>query len=294
MTNKERAPITWTDFSALRWGGVDKPNSRMGKLKLHEFAKKNDLNCLDVITKFDSASAISLSTIPSEFFVLKAEGLWSGKGIYVLHKIVGTDLFYDVKNDKAWTEGALKEAAAQLEFEKGKKLPFFVEKKAVDEDQSKHIPLDYKLFTFYGSVKFILQVDRNYATPKICFFDGEFNPIVDSRVQPAMQYKQAEAIHRVPRCSQQMIALAQNVTKKLCAPFISVDCYATSEGAVLGELTHTPGGPWFQSMYSFSDEFDLELGQAWHEASHALGIRIPMLSVPYTVKLKDKLYRTIY
>lgn len=41
-------------------------------------------------------------------------------------------------------------------------------------------------------------------------------------------------------------------------------------------------------------EFDLELGQAWHEASHALGIRIPMLSVPYTVKLKDKLYRTIY
>lgn len=289
-----RPPLTWTDFSALRWSGVDKPSSRVGKLGLQRFAKKQGLAYLDIVRRFESAADISLVDLESDSFVLKAANLWSGQGVYVLHKVLGTDLFYDVKNKKAWTEHALRKNALQLEEKIGKKIQFFIERRAYDEDASNHIPLDYKLFAFYGSVKFILQVDRNVSPPALCFFDGEFQAISDGSVFIPAALKQSLGEPKVPECAAQLIELAQQVSLQLQATFVSVDCYATPDGAVLGELTHTPGGPWYQTMYAFSEEFDLELGRAWRNAYKALNMDVPELTVPYVVELKGKKYRTIY
>ena len=155
---------------------------------------------------------------------------------------------------------------------------FFIERRAYDEDSANRIPLDYKLFTFYGVVKFILQVDRNVSPPALSFFDGEFQSITDGRVFIPPSLKQIAGKPRVPKCAHQLIQLAQQVSLKLKATFVSVDCYASTDGAVLGELTHTPGGPWYQSMYAFSAEFDLELGRAWRAAFNALNLNIPDLT----------------
>ncbi|MEZ2743015.1 ATP-grasp fold amidoligase family protein [Paenalcaligenes hominis] len=169
-----------------------------------------------------------------------------------------------------------------------------MERRAYDEDPANRIPLDYKLFTFYGVVKFILQVDRNVSPPVLSFFDGEFQPITDDRVFIPPSLNQPAGKHRVPQCAHQLIQLAQQLSLKLKATFVSVDCYASTDGGVLGELTHTPGGPWYQNMYIFSPEFDLELGRAWRAAYNALNLDIPDLTVPYVVELKGKKYRTIY
>ena len=88
--------------------------------------------------------------------------------------------------------------------------------------------------------------------------------------------------------------MARQVTLKLEAPFVSVDCFATPDGPMLGELTHTPGGPWYQGMYSFSPEFDLELGQAWRDALVRLGLPEVYVSVPYHVKNNGQILRTIH
>ncbi len=37
-------------------------------------------------------------------------------------------------------------------------------------------------------------------------------------------------------------------------------------GAVIGELTPAPGGPYYGDMYKFTESFDLELGQEWETA----------------------------
>lgn len=289
-----RPPLTWTDFSALRWSGVDKPSSRIGKLALQRFAEKHGLAYLDIVHRFDSAAAISFSDVTLDSFVLKAANLWSGQGVYMLHRVADTDLFYDVKNQVTWTEQSLKQNAMQLEEKRGRKTPFFIERRAFDEQDKNRIPLDYKLFTFYGVVKFILQVDRNVNPPALCFFDGEFQPITDDRVVIPPALKQSQGAPQVPHCAAQLIQLAQQLSLALNATFVSVDCYATPDGAVLGELTHTPGGPWYQTMYAFSAEFDLELGRAWRAAYQALNLKIPELKVPYVVELKGKQYRTIY
>ena len=87
-----RPPLTWTDFSALRWSGIEKPSSRIGKLALQRFAKKEGLAYLDIVRRFEDAEHIDLSHLGLDSFVLKAANLWSGQGVYMLHKVVGTDL----------------------------------------------------------------------------------------------------------------------------------------------------------------------------------------------------------
>ena len=290
----QRVPLTWSDFSALRWSGIEKPASRMGKLKLQQYAEKHGFACPNVLGRFDSAAAIKLDSVKADAFVLKAEGLWSSEGVYVLHKIIGLNLFYEIKSQRVLSEKQIIQAALELEARFNKKIMFFIEQRVFDEDSEKIIPLDYKLFTFYDRVEFILQVDRNYTPPRFCFFDGQFNVINDDRVQVSSYAQQPAATPRVPKCAEHMLRLAANLTKKLKATFISVDCYATPDGAVLGELTHTPGGPWFQRMYYFSDSFELELGRYWRLAYQTLQQDIPLLTVPHEVKLKGKVCRVIY
>ena len=77
------------------------------------------------------------------------------------------------------------------------------------------------------------------------------------------------------------------------APFISVDCYAGKRGPVVGELTHTPGGPWFGLMYRFSEAFDEELGQAWISACNALGLEVPQVENSYDIRFKGRVVRSV-
>lgn len=289
-----RAATSWTDFSYLRWSGVDKPTSRLGKIKVEKFLQENNFPHLKVLKVFNSARDINLDNTP-DCFVLKPSSLWSGKGVMLLHKIANIKEYYDSKSGKVVSASRIKELGLQLENEIGKKISFIIEERALDEDSNVNIPFDYKVFTFYGVPKFILQVDRNHPTPKMAFFDGEFNPITDDRVIVSESKKSdAEGMHRTPQCAEDILKLASDITLKLNASFISVDCYATTKGAMFGELTHTPGGPWYGSMYRFSETFDKELGAAWAEAYRQLGQSIPNIATPYEIKFKGNTVRTIY
>lgn len=289
---KVRPARTWTDFSARRWQKIDRPASNIGKIALEEFVQKHGLPHLKMITLFKTASEVTLQGLP-DFFVLKPASLWSGTGVMLLHRISGLTAYFDAKNNKILTENDIISACLRVEQKFQRTLNFIVEERALDEDPDKRIPLDYKVFTFYGVAKFVLQVDRNFSPPRMAFFDGGFDPITDDRVQLNPERPDTQGQHRKPECWKEILDLARQVTIKLEAPFISVDCYATARGPLLGELTHTPGGPWYGGMYKFSDAFDLELGTAWQEANAKLGSPEVTISVPYNIVLKGKTVRTI-
>lgn len=211
----------------------------------------------------------------------------------LLHKIAGLEAYFDAKNNKILFGNDIASICVGFEKKFKRKLEFIVEERAISEDHNKIVPVDYKVFTFYGVTKFVLQVDRNFSPPRMAFFDGEFNPITDDRVQLNTERPDTKGQHSKPKCWEEILDLARKVTVKLEAPFISVDCYATIKGPLLGELTHTPGGPWYGSMYKFSDAFDLELGTAWQEANAKLGFPEIMISVPYNISLRGKIIKTI-
>lgn len=288
----KRLAETWTDFVSLRWKGIDRPKSNLGKIALENFVRSHSLPHLEVIRVFAQSDDVDFEGLP-DYFVFKPAALWSGIGVRLLHRIAGLNSYFDAKNGLVITEREVKEAAASLERQRGRKLDFIVEQRAIDEDLDKTIPLDYKVFTFYGVVKFILQVDRNYSPAQMALFDGNFDPIFDARAQINPDRPKTHGEHRRPVCWRGILELAAQVTLKLEAPFISVDCFATPEGPMLGELTHTPGGPWYQGMYSFSPEFDRALGAAWRDALDRLGLPDVYVSVPYQIEKNGKVLRTV-
>lgn len=288
----ERLATTWTDFVSRRWRGVDRPASNVGKVALDAFMRVQKIPNLKVIKVFPQASAVSLEGLPA-FFVFKPASLWSGTGVRLIHKIAGLSRYFDAKNDVVLTEEQIREGALRIEDKLGRKLSFIVEQRALDEDAVNTIPLDYKVFTFYGVPKFVLQVDRNVNPPRMAFFDENFEPIVDERVQLNPGKPETRGTHRRPKCWQGILEVASLTTLKLISPFISVDCYATPDGPVVGELTHTPGGPWYGNMYSFSQDFDRELGAAWQAANERLGFSKVFVKVPYQITSNGKVLKTI-
>lgn len=287
-----RPAMTWTDFSSLRWRRADVPASNLGKIAFEQFTKSNDLPCLSVLQTFASADQLSLANLP-DHFVLKPASLWSGTGVMLLHRISGLDLWFDAKSGKVTTGAEVIASCKRLEVRLGKPIAFMIEERALDENPANTVPLDYKVFTFHGVTKFVLQVDRNHTPARMAFFDGSFEPILDDRVTISDENAQTRGAHRKPACADALLALARDVTLKLSAAFISVDCYATPNGPVLGELTHTPGGPWFGRMYAFSDQFDAELGAAWRDANTRIGKSEPVVRVPYVIKHGGRVLRTI-
>lgn len=288
----ERRATTWTDFVSLRWKRVDRPASNLGKVALEAFMRAQAIPHLEVIKVFPQASDMNFEGLPDSF-VFKPASLWSGTGVRLIHKIAGLSHYFDAKNNVVLTEAQIKEGALRIEDKIGRALEYIVEQRALDEDVVNTIPLDYKVFTFYGMPKFVLQVDRNFNPPRIAFFDENFEPIVDERVQINPDKPDIRGMHRRPKCWQGILEVASQTTLKLEAPFISVDCYATPDGPVVGELTHTPGGPWYGSMYSFSLEFDKELGAAWQAANERLRLPEVFVRVPYQITFKGKVMRTI-
>lgn len=289
-----RPAVTWTDFVSRRWKRIDLPKSNLGKIALEEFVQKHSIPHLKVIKVFSRAADVSFKGLP-EYFVFKPAALWSGTGVRLLHRIAGMNLFFDAKNNLVISEEEVRQSACRVEEKFGKgELEFIVEERAIDEDVDKAIPLDYKVFTFHGVTKFVLQVDRNFNPPKMAFFDGNFEPISDDRVQFNEEKPETKGNHRRPECWEGILEVSRRTTLELDADFISVDCYATKDGPMLGELTHTPGGPWYGTMYRFSNEFDVELGNAWREANERLGLPEAVVKVPFRIMIKDSVKRTVY
>ncbi|MGM8849366.1 ATP-grasp fold amidoligase family protein [Salinicola halophyticus] len=285
-------PQTWTDFCQIRWSKRERLDSNLGKIEIEEFLDKNEFPYSKILRKFEDPLAISLDGLPV-FFVIKPAALWSARGVMLI-KRVQENYYRNDMDGEYYTEHSIKQKLLSLQKSVNKKkLDILIEERAVDENELNLIPFDYKLFTFNGNVKFILQVDRNHKKPKLAFFDGDFTPIYDGRAYIKSKNKNELGVPRRPECYQELILLASKISTKLDAPFISIDCYATKEGPVFGELTHTPGGPWFGSMYMFSDDFDKELGDAWREAAIALNKEIPLVESQYDILFRGKVVRTV-
>lgn len=81
----------------------------------------------------------------------------------------------------------------------------------------------------------------------------------------------------VPAEGERMIAIASEISLRLKTPFISVDMYDAPRGPLIGELTQSPGGPYYGRLFKLTPDYDRELGALWREAAQALGTPIHRL-----------------
>lgn len=288
-----RPARTWTDFCYARLTKREHGSPRMRKDAFSRFLDERDLPHPHRLKEFASAEDIDLGSLPDSF-VIKPSGLWSGKGVMLLHRISDTPLFYEAMKRAVLTEEDVKKHQLDIQNSSQSKLSFLVEERAIDESPENIIPLDYKIFSFFGETGFVLQVDRNHTPPRVCFFDGQFNAISEEKAYvPLRKRAQTLGQHQRPSCFLELLQMAKDITIELRASFLSVDCFATRSGPMFGELTPTPGGPWYGFMYRFSTEFDEELGERWRNACMRLGMKIPEVEFPYQIRFQNRVLRTV-
>lgn len=131
------------------------------------------------------------------------------------------------------------------------------------------IPRDFKFYAFNGQIALIQCIDRNESPSRVTWYDGEFENIVDDSIICNPKYVK-RAGYAKPSLWKQLTQLAQEVSSNIGTPFARIDLFATPHGPMLGEVTLTPGGPYFRQHYSFSNELDKKLGELWSSAEKCL------------------------
>jgi len=232
--------------------------------------------------RFSSASHVKFRSLPEEF-VIKPNNLAGSRGVYILHRIFGDQGYWEsMKRQRLWASQIRKALAA---WEKAWHLrragPFeiLVEERVVSARKRNEIPLDYKFYTFNGKIRLILQIDRNVKPPAFYFYDGDFsawNWEDALNIGPSDKIQMANAV--VPRHADEMLSKVANLSRLLRTPFCSVDAYDARQGALIGELTPTPGGPYYGGLFSLKEHYDVNLGTLWRSEAEALGQTLPMLT----------------
>jgi hypothetical protein len=289
-----REPTTWTDFSHLRWTRREPEGRGINKVDFAKLLDEMKLPQPKVLKKFRTPDDFDFSDLP-DCFVLKPSNLWSTKGVMILHRICRRNAYFDAFGDRVLDFDQIVTKQKEILRSYGVNgTEFFVEERVFSENNDEEIPFDYKLFSFYGVIRFILQVDRNHNKPKLAFFDGDFKSIGTNKVFiPDADKVQTVGERRKPGCAHEMLDLARQLSLTLKWPFVSIDCYASDKGAMFGELTRTPGGPYYGMMYRFTPEFDVELGAEWRRACDELGMEIPKVEETFVINLKGRKCREV-
>lgn len=265
--------MKWTEWQKNRVTGqeVNVPWWVNDKLKLASFCKDNGLPTPKIEAIWDHPRDIDLSSF-GESFVLKPSVLHSARGVMVLQK-TGEDRFHDSLTQRDLTQEAI--IKEQTEYHEECKFKgtykIFVEEKVVSEDAiGGPIPLDYKIYCFYGIPKMVFQFNRNHKPKRAAWFDGEFRPLRLSECIRSDWKHIHHGVHILPSKWNEMLEIAAKASKLVNTPFMSVDMFSSNNGPLIGEFTPAPGGPYYGEMYKFTEEFDQEMGQAWADALERL------------------------
>jgi hypothetical protein len=268
----------FTDFIQAHIEKSDKNRFFIDKIAARAVFAAAELHTPEQISKFESVEDIEFSNLPDPV-VLKLTNLSSKIGIYLLYRINGG--YFEQLSKRLMTKAEVIEDLKRVS--NGQKSPIIAEQLVTGENGALRIPFDYKIYTFNGNPEFILQIDRNPKIDEISFFDGEFTPIKDARATTSERFSKL-GNPKKPNNYLEMLESAKKAANQLDRPFISVDMYTTGTKVYIGELTPTPGGPYFGSIFRFSEEFDLYLGNLMIDGYKKRDWPIPEIKTPPPVR----------
>lgn len=262
--------LKWTEYQGLRVSGKEKTNVAWwvnDKIKLNKFLTDNRIPTPKIFEVWSMPEDIQLNNVEYDNFVLKPSNMHSSAGVMVLKRL-DEDNFFDSLNNRYLTKEQIISEQVKVhdrcKFKGSYKI--FAEEKIISPNQNFEVPLDYKIFCFYGRPMLVSQYDRNPTPKQAAWFDGEFSPL-DLESCIISDWKMIELGDNVlPIAYKEMLDIAAKTSLLVKSPFMRVDMYSSLRGPLVGELTPAPGGPYYGNMYKFTDKFDAEMGEAWQDA----------------------------
>lgn len=292
-----RPPLRWTEFAHLRFTGRDPLKPRLDKERTAALIAELGVRGPRTHGVFERIEDVDFAALP-DTFVLKPTELNGRRGVMLLSRrpqrrplldrlrdrLAGRPpplpVYRDAMLGRELTVDAIRaeqgEWARLFAEKRHKPLRFIVEDLILAENPREKRPREYKVYAFAGEIGLIVQYDRRVEPPAAAFFDGDFRPIRDGDGKLTRGPKIQRGKPVTPKCAAEILEGAARISAALATPFVRVDFYAAREGAVLGELTVAAGGPYWGTMYRFSDAFDLEMGARWTAALARLGHPAPL------------------
>lgn len=263
----------FTDFIQAHVEKTDKNRKFYDKNESKKIAQNCSLKTPTVLNKFNSIYDVLFDDLPPRF-VLKNTFLSSKNGIYLLEKSGEPNTYREFLREKQISPSDIVNDLKALKVDGSTIL---IEEFIVGENGENQIPFDYKLYCFNGQVEFILQINRNTSPDSMVFFDKEFNLMDEDLVESDfLIVKKGDPF--IPKNNKNLIEVAQLVSKYVNCPFISVDVYTNGQDVYIGELTGSPGGPYYGAAFRFTDKFDLFLGEKMIDGYKSLSWPIPSVS----------------
>lgn len=134
----------------------------------------------------------------------------------------------------------------------------------IRDDVRGPIPLDYRMYSFFGRVGMIMQRDCNGGREKSArrfrYYDASWNDLGDARGAG-----QIDETLEPPELALQATRLAEVLSAHIPLPFMRVDFYITKQGVRFGEFTPFPG-----SHGSYNRSVDAWMGRLWDDAEWRL------------------------
>lgn len=266
--------MAWTSQIRTRIQGkeAEVPWWVNNKYLLNKYCLKHSIPTPQILQAWKHPHELDL-TITPDSFVLKPSVMHSAKGVMVLTRLDDNDVFHEALSNRQLDIETIRKEQNQVyeacKFKGSYRL--LLEERIVDETAANRIPLDYKIFCFYDTVALTQQLDRNVKPTEMAWFDADFNPLPPEGNIISDWDSVRLGEHQTPAHPAEMARIATRITQLLNTPFMSVDMFDSPNGPVVGELTPTPGGPYYGDWYKFSDQLDESLGQLWEEKSRQIG-----------------------
>jgi glutathione synthase/RimK-type ligase-like ATP-grasp enzyme len=234
------------------------------KLRNYRLAASHGVAVPEVLGVWGDLGELDLSGMP-ERFVLKSELGAGGHGVFPLRRL-DCDRFALIGGDTVHTRESLIEAYRAKTSTSG---PWFAEGFLVQREAGEEIPDDIKVYASYGEVTMVLlrrmslHADLNaaryrYVTGRGADLGADIAP--GQKIDPTIP---------LPQPFEELIKVAEHLSRAVALPFIRVDIYDTVDGPVFGELTRTPGG-----RQRYRRDHDIVMGHAWDEARWRLDMDV--------------------
>lgn len=192
-------------------------------------------------------------------FVIKPDWGTSTRGVLVLEK-TGKDKYFELINGVS-LNGKMVQGEAERRMSRtgrGRSDQLIVEESVADGTAR---PDEWKIFSFYGEIGIVQQINRNGDRPTMHWYDNNGEDLGKVRTD----VKHSPSLKR-PTNFSGLVEAAKTLSLALPTGFVRVDLFERATGQILfGELCLIPGGDIF-----FRKGWDRRLGKMWDEANTRL------------------------
>lgn len=225
---KETHRLLSKDDPDSRWRCCDLwQRTLSNKWNAREFAQRHGCRVPTLYWWGRRPAALPLDSLPAHFVIRPIWGA-NGRGVHVLAN--GRDLLHE----RTYSRDELR---TELRREQGRlsRFPLLVEEFVKTENSDYALPVEYKCYTFGGTVAAIQVVERFGIRARHGFYNPAWELLADrmNTHNPPAPYRDP------PHCLEEILVCAKRLGVAY-GTFVRVDFYATDRGCVFGELSSTP------------------------------------------------------